>query len=72
MLFFDENHEFVIFIEISTLVEYSTRSQNFFLKAKHTFEHFYFLNHADLSEIEKNVDVSDPPKKTAKRGGLTH
>ena len=69
MLFFDENHKFANFIEVSRHVEYSTRSQNFFLNSKHTFEHFYFLNHADLSKIEKNIDVSDPPQ-TAKKGGV--
>ena len=44
----------------------------FFLKSKHTFEHFYFLNHVHLSKIEKNIDVSDLfPQNCQKGGGLT-
>ena len=69
MLFFKENHKFKIFVETSTLVEYSIQPQNFFLKSKHPIEHFYFLNHVHLSKIEKNIDVSDPPPKPTKRGG---
>ena len=69
MLFFNENHKFIIFVEIYTLVEYSTRSQNFFLKSKHTFEHFHFLNRVHLSKIDKNIDASYPPK-TLKKGGV--
>ena len=68
MLFFKENHKFKIFVEVSTLVEYSIQSQNFFLKSKYPIEHFYFLNHVHLSKIEK-ISTPHLPPKTPKKGG---
>ena len=60
MWIFNENRKLRFFVEISTLVEYSICSQNFFPNPKLTFEDFYFLNHVNSTKIEKNIDLSYP------------
>ena len=64
MLFFKENHKLKIFVETSTLVEYSRHSPNFFLKSKCPIEQFYFLIHVSSTKIEKNIDPLYPFPKT--------
>ena len=71
MLFFKENHKLKIFVETSTLVEYSRHSPNFFLKSKCPIEQFYFLIHVNSTKIEKISILYTPPKTPILGGGLT-
>ena len=67
--FFKENHKLKIFVETSTLVEYSRHSPNFFLKSKCPIEQFYFLIHVNSTKIEKNIDPLYHPLKPSFWGG---
>ena len=65
-----QNHQNLIFVEISTVTEYSTHCQIFFPSLEYDEKHFYFLNHVNPIQIEENIGPSDPPYKTPKNRGV--